>query len=241
MARGRPAPWHMDTRGKAVGMTGSGRKRTLGLVASVAMAAAVMGVTGCSSDGDSGDKSGDKKPAESSSAGQDSGGKSDDGGKNDQQGGGGSGIGGGPQVKQSSPQEAVASWVGAIVKGKPKEACLVMAEPAKGSAPAKVGSPERCNSGAPDVQKMQKGVGRFREAFSPKPPSDNPKVEAAQVPANGGKAVIPADKVTVDGKSLDKIIVSNSTGVKEDQLDVKFTSAKIKDAWYVTDFAFNIG
>lgn len=227
-------------------MTGSSRKRSVGRIAGAALAVTVLGVTGCSSDKDSG--TGEKDPASSgSSASKDSGGGD---GKGEGEGDKGAGKGEGDEAASSPPsggtphstaREAVASWVGAVVKGQPKKACLVMAQPATGSAPAQVGNPKRCNSNEADAVKMRDGIGRFREAFTPKPPSSDPKVQVAQVPATGGKAVVPAEKVTIDGKRLDKIIVANSTGVKEGQVDVKFKAAEIQNAWYVTDFDFNFG
>ncbi|MET7685989.1 hypothetical protein [Streptomyces sp. NPDC005423] len=88
---------------------------------------------------------------------------------------------------------------------------------------------------------MLENIGRIRTSFTPKPPTDDPKVEVAHVAPTGDEVVTPAEKVTVDGQTLDKVILSHSTGVKADQLDVKVHSTKIEDAWYVTDLDFNIG
>ncbi len=88
---------------------------------------------------------------------------------------------------------------------------------------------------------MQDNIGKFRTSFMPEPPTNNPKVEVATVPVTGDKAMVPADKVTVDGQTLDKIILSHSTGLESGQLDVKVESTKIADAWYVTNLDFNIG
>ncbi|MGP3922297.1 hypothetical protein [Streptomyces sp. 8N616] len=57
----------------------------------------------------------------------------------------------------------------------------------------------------------------------------------------GDKAVVPAGKVTVDGQTLDKIILSHSTGVEPGELDVKIDATEIDDSWYVTNLEFNIG
>ncbi|MDJ1137620.1 hypothetical protein [Streptomyces iconiensis] len=217
------------------------RKRNVGRIAGAVLAVSVLGVAGCSNDADSGEK---EPAAKGSTAPQDS----DDGkGSNDSKDSGGGKETGSSEPPQaagtphSTAQEAVASWVGAIVKGQPKKACLVMAGPTSGSSPAQVGNPKRCNSNEPDVVKMRDGAGRFREAFSPKPPPSNPKVEVAKTPVADGKTVVPADKVTIDGQSLEKVILSNSTGVKEGQLDVKVHAAEIKNAWYVTDFDLSVG
>ncbi|WP_369199299.1 hypothetical protein [Streptomyces sp. PU-14G] len=207
--------------------SGSYRKRSVGWIAGAALAAMAVGVTGCSGDSDSGEK---KPAADSSAADQPKEEKKD-----------GSATPPSSDTRRSSAEGAVAAWVTAIVKGQPKKACLVMAEPAAGSSPAKVGTPSRCNSDDPDVRKMRENLGKFRASFSPKPPPSDPQVDVARTPATGNKTVVPADKVTIDGETLDKVILSNSSGVKEGQLDVKMTSSKIEGAWYVTDFALDIG
>ncbi|MEV2211722.1 hypothetical protein AB0H86_09730 [Streptomyces sp. NPDC050997] len=194
------------------------RNRTVGWAVGATLVATVAGVTGCSNDTESAAE--EKPTASSSTAGESQ--KSS-------------------ATRQSTAEEAVATWVTAVVEGKPKQACLVMAEPATASKPARVGSPSMCNSGTPEARKIQENIGKFRTSFTPKPPTSNPKVEVAQVPVTGDKAVIAADKVTIDGQSLDKVILSNSTGVEPGQLDVKVESTKIDDAWYVTNLDFNIG
>ncbi|AXK37145.1 hypothetical protein DVA86_07035 [Streptomyces armeniacus] len=211
-------------------------KRTVGWVAGVALTAVVAGVTGCSNDSGSdsdsdADSAANEKPETKSSAPADP-----------EQPPGEDGATADPSApRQSSGQEAIASWVTAIIKNQPRKACLVMAEPAKGSTPAQVGSPEMCNGKGTEGKQMKEGLGRFRESFTPKPPTDNPKVEVAQVPATGGKMDVPADKVTVDGQTLHEIILSHSTGMKPGQLDVRFEASEIKGAWYVTNLDFNIG
>lgn len=203
------------------------RNGTVRWIAGVAVVAAVVGVTGCSKEAESDAGS---KPAASSSTGNGSEKKGD--GPADSQA---------SEPRQATAEEAVATWVTAVVKGEPKKACLVMADPAKGSSPAKVGTPDRCDSNAPEVRKMRENVGKLRTSFTPKKSTGDPKVEVAQAPATGGKVVVPADKVTVDGQTLDKVILSNSTGLKPGQLDVKVESTKIKDAWYVTNLDLNLG
>ncbi|WSQ07038.1 hypothetical protein OG604_04430 [Streptomyces sp. NBC_01231] len=210
-------------------MSDSNRSRTVGWAVGATLVATVAGVTGCSNDTDS---AADEKPSASSSttSGAQKGKKGDESKATQPS-----------AARQSTAEEAVAAWVTAVVQGKPKQACLVMAEPATSSSPAEVGSPSKCDSNTPEVRKMQKNIGQIRTSFTPKPPTSNPEVEVAQVPVTGGKAVVPADKVTIDGQSLDKVILSNSTGVKPGQLDVNVESTKIDDAWYVTNLDFNIG
>ncbi|WP_328437826.1 hypothetical protein OHA71_12565 [Streptomyces sp. NBC_00444] len=201
-------------------------------IAGGALAAMAAGVTGCSSDTGS---AADKEPAASSSAPADS----EKANKEKQQDG--SAAAQPSAVRQSTAEGAVAAWVTAVIKGQPEQACLLMGEPAADSSPARAGTPSRCNSNAPEVRQMQKNIGKFRTSFMPEPPTNNPKVEVATVPVTGDKAMVPADKVTVDGQPLDKIILSHSTGLDSGQLDVKMESTKIADAWYVTNLDFNIG
>ncbi|WP_371673699.1 hypothetical protein OG985_42085 [Streptomyces sp. NBC_00289] len=210
----------------------SHRKRAIGWIAGSALAAAVMGLTGCS---DSTDSTADKESAASSSPAADTD-KSEEGKPEDASASSRASAAG-----QSTAEGAVAAWVTAVVKGEVKDACLLMGEAAKGSSPARAGSEATCDGDAPQGKQMEKNIGQFREAFTPEPPTDDPKVDVAKVPATGGKAVVPADKITVDGQTLDKIILSHSTGVKSGQLDVKVHSTKIDEAWYVTDLDLDIG
>ncbi|MEU1801646.1 hypothetical protein [Streptomyces sp. NPDC019937] len=211
-------------------MSASQKNKTVGLIAGVAVMAAVAGVTGCSKETDS--DSGEKPAATSSSAaGSEKGSEKGDGPAASQP----------SATRQDTAGAAVATWVTAVIKGQPKQACLVMAKPATGSSPAQVGSPSRCDSDAPDVRKMRENVGKLRESFTPKQSEGEPKVDVAQVQADGDKAEVSGDKITVDGQTLNEVVLSNSKGLKPGQLDVKVESAKIKDAWYVTNFNLDIG
>lgn len=208
-------------------MSESYGSKTVRWIAGAAVVAAVVGVTGCSKEAESSEG---KKPAANSSTAAGS-----------EEKGGGSAASKPSAPRQATTEEAVATWVTAVIKGQPKQACLVMAEPASGSSPAQVGTPSRCNSDAPEVRKKQENVGKLRAAFTPKQSTGDPKVDVAKVPATGDKAVVPADKITVDGQTLDKVILSNSTGLKPGQLDVKVEATEIKDAWYVTNLDMNLG
>lgn len=66
-------------------------------------------------------------------------------------------------------------------------------------------------------------------------------MEVARVPATGDTVEFPADKISVDGQTLDKIVLSHSTGVTADQLNIKIQSSKIEDSWYVTNLDLDIG
>jgi len=144
-------------------------------------------------------------------------------------------------TRRSSAEGAVAAWVTAVVKDRPREACLVMADPAEDSAAARVGTPATCNRNTPKGRQMLDSIGRFHASFTPKHATGDPKVRVAEVQATGDEAVVPADKVVVDGQTLDKVILSNSTGLEPGQLDVKMESTRIKGAWYVTNLDFNVG
>ncbi|MER6290133.1 hypothetical protein [Streptomyces sviceus] len=144
-------------------------------------------------------------------------------------------------VDRSSAEKAVAGWVAALIKGETEQACLLMAEPADGSKPAQVGTEKTCGEGAPERKRMEATLGQFRESFTPDPPADDPKVEVTQPLGTGDKVRVPAAKINVDGKALDKIVLSHSTGVTQDQLDIKVESSRIEDSWYVTNLDFNVG
>ncbi|MEU9188973.1 hypothetical protein AB0D14_31410 [Streptomyces sp. NPDC048484] len=218
----------MNVSRKAVGVVlVNQRARRVGSIAGAAVAA-VVGLAGCSDDAD---PAADKKSSANSSPTADAEKPGDDA----------SASSSASDADQSTAEGAVAGWVTAVIKGQPEEACLLMAEPATGSKPAQVGSEAKCGEDAPERKEMEATLGQFRESFTPKPPTDDPKVEVTQPPATGDKVEVPADKITVDGQTLDKIVLSHSTGVTADQLDIKVESSKIKDVWYVTNLDFNIG
>ncbi|WAP58866.1 hypothetical protein [Streptomyces sp. S465] len=194
-------------------------ERTVGWIAGAAVVAVVTGVTGCSNNTSS---TTEKKPTADSSA-------TADAKKEAAQ----------PAAARQSAEGAVAEWVTAIIKNQPTRACLVMAD--TDASPVRVGSASMCNSDQPDVRKMKESIGRLRESFTPKPATSDPKVEVAQAPVTGDKAVVPANKVTIDGQTLDKVILSNSTGLTSGQLDVKVKASEINNAWYVTDFDLSVG
>ncbi|WP_328498625.1 hypothetical protein OHS59_42220 [Streptomyces sp. NBC_00414] len=202
------------------------RARRISSITGAALAA-VVALGGCSSDSDSdadkkspasGSPAADKKPDSDASASSPA-----------------------SAADRSTAEGAVAAWVTAVVKGEPKDACLVMAEPASGSKPATVGSEKTCADDAPERKQIDATVKQLGESFTPEPPSDDPKVEVAEVPAKGDTVEFPAEKITIDGQTLDEIVLSHSTGVTADQLDINVQSSKIEDSWYVTNLDFNIG
>ncbi|MCP3766858.1 hypothetical protein [Streptomyces sp. MAR25Y5] len=212
-------------------LTGHGKRAADWLVGGV-LVVTLTGVAGCSGDTD---PAADKKPAAASSApaGQ---GEAEEGEQES-----GSPTPPSSAADRATAEGAVAAWVAAVIKGDAEEACLLMGEAATEASPAKAGSPETCAGDAPQAKQMEKAVEGFRESFTPEPPTDDPKVEAAQTPATGDEVVIPADRITVDGKTLEEVILSNSTGLSPQDLNVNVEAGKIEDAWYVTNLDFDIG
>jgi hypothetical protein len=136
---------------------------------------------------------------------------------------------------QSTAEGVVAAWVAAVVKGETKDACLLMAGRATDSEPAKVGSEETCADNAPERKQIDGTLESIRESFTPEPPIDDPKVDVTKVPPTGDTVVFPADKININGQTLKQVVLSHSTGVSADQLEVSVQAGKIKDAWYVTN------
>ncbi|MDQ0779610.1 hypothetical protein QF026_008076 [Streptomyces aurantiacus] len=202
------------------------RARRIGSIAGVAVAA-VVGLAGCSDDKDS--ASDEKSSASSSSA------SSSPASDAEKTGDDASASSGASAADQSTAEGAVAAWVAAVIKGEPKDACLVMADPAADSKPAKVGSEETCADDAPERKQMDKTLGSIRESFTPEPATGDPKVDVTKVPPTGDTVVFPADKINIDGQTLKEVVLSHSTGVTADQLEVSVQAGKIEDAWYVTN------
>ncbi|MFJ6087929.1 hypothetical protein ACIQI8_41805 [Streptomyces sp. NPDC092369] len=201
------------------------RARRVGAIAGAAVAA-IVGLSGCSDDPESGE--GQKQPVSSSPVNDKS--KSPEAGSAAASG-----------VDRSSAEKAITGRVAALIKGDVEEACLLMAEPADGSRPAQVGSAKTCGDDAPERGRMKATLGQLKESFTSDPPSTDPKVEVTQALGAADKVTVPAAEINVDGQALDKIVLSHSTGVTQDQLDIKVESSKIEDSWYVTNLDFNVG
>jgi len=220
------------------------RKRNLGWIAGVVLATTV-GVAGCSND--SGSSAKEKEAGRGSNVAdpKEKDDKDDKNGKEEANAGGGTGDPTAPQDSevpgQATAEGAVAAWVAAVIKGQPKEACLLMGQSGTDSAPARASTPAMCEGETPEAREMQDNLKMIRTSFIPDPPTEDPKVEVAPVPSAGDKTVVPADKVVVDGQTLHNIILSNSTGVESEQLDVTMESTKIGTAWYVTNLDLGVG
>ncbi|MER7694637.1 hypothetical protein [Streptomyces sp. NPDC097610] len=196
------------------------------MAAGLLAASVVGGVTGCSSDSDS---SADAKPVAEGTAASP---KKEASKESEAQSSG---------ARQASAQEAVATFVSAVVEDRWTDACLVMAQSEDGATPAQLGSPKLCNSNDPATREMQKNVSSMGKSFRPNNLTGASKVEVVEVPPTSNKVQVPADKIMVNGKPLDDVILSNSTGVSKEQLDVKVESVKIEGKWWVNNVEFNIG
>jgi hypothetical protein len=103
-------------------------------------------------------------------------------------------------------------------------------------APPKVFSPDTCAGENDTVKALHTVLDGLHTAFTPDNAANPPEVEVAGPAAIGDSAKITADKVSVDGKTLDDIVLSHSTGVQPGQTNITFSLQKVKEAWYVTNF-----
>ncbi|MFD0312724.1 hypothetical protein [Streptomyces flavalbus] len=142
---------------------------------------------------------------------------------------------------QSTPEEAVATLVTAIIEDDKGRACRVTGTAATGSEPAKPHTAAMCDSDSPDVQQMNKVVDSLRTSFTPEGANGQADTEVAEVAAADGKAVVPGEGITVNGQTLNEIMLSHSTGLTADQLDTAFEVTEVQGAWYVTDMKLGVG
>ncbi|CAM5335857.1 hypothetical protein [Streptomyces fumanus] len=142
---------------------------------------------------------------------------------------------------QSSPEEAVGTLITAVIEGDTEQACLVMGPSVTGSAPATGDPGAACASGSPASEQVKTVTDRLRTTFKPQQAGGHPAVEVNEVTAEGGKAKIPADRITVDGQTLEEVVLANSTGLGSGDLDIAFEATQTGDRWYVTDVDMNIG
>ncbi len=142
---------------------------------------------------------------------------------------------------QSTVQGVVATWVTAVVEDRPKEACLVMATPATDGSPAKPSTEAMCGGDGPEAQRMADQIHRMHTSFTPDQPKSPPTVKVAEVPVTDKKATVDGEQITVDGQTLEAIVVSHSTGVKEDQVGVRIEAGVVAGRWYVTDLGLSVG
>lgn len=143
-------------------------------------------------------------------------------------------------AKSGAPtaEQALAQWIGAVVSGDFDQACSVMADAEQ--TPPKVFSPETCAGQDETMKSVRKVLDGLRTAFTPDNAANPPKVEVAGPAATGDSAKIAADKISVEGKTLDDIVLSHSTGVQPGQTNITFSLQKLEEAWYVTNFDLKI-
>jgi hypothetical protein len=142
---------------------------------------------------------------------------------------------------QSTVQGAVAKWVTAIIEDDPKEACLVMATPATDGSPPKPNTAATCGSDTQEAKQTKQTLDSLHESFTPDQPKSPPTVKVAKVPVKDKKATVDGEQITVDGETLKGIVLSHSTGVKEDQVDVSVKASLLNGLWYVTDLGLSVG
>jgi hypothetical protein len=146
-----------------------------------------------------------------------------------------------PAGARSTPEEAVGTLVTAVIEGDTEQACLIMGPSVTGSAPSTADAESACADGSPASKQVKTVTDRLRTTFTPQQAGGHPTVEVKQVPATGGKAEVPADRITVDGQTLEEVVLSNSTGLEPGDLDIAFEATETDGRWYVTDMDMNIG
>ncbi|GAA0896873.1 MULTISPECIES: hypothetical protein [Streptomyces violaceusniger group] len=88
---------------------------------------------------------------------------------------------------------------------------------------------------------MAPGLKSMSKAFSPRNASGKPTVKVDAPTPKGDKAVVPAAKITVDGKPLRAIMLSRSHGVDPKSFTAKVETAKVNGKWYIGDFDMDSG
>jgi hypothetical protein len=136
--------------------------------------------------------------------------------------------------RPSTAQQVLADWTGAVIAGDYKRACTDMADTSV--SPAKPYTAAMCDPADTKVKTMERVLKGLREAFTPANSTGKPDVKVTGPAPTGDSATIAADKITVDGKPLDQVVLANSTGVKPGETNFTFGVGKIEGGWYVTDF-----
>ncbi|TDC69203.1 hypothetical protein E1200_09285 [Actinomadura sp. GC306] len=137
---------------------------------------------------------------------------------------------------QSSPEAVVRGWTTALVTNQLKQACMSMAvAPDKNSAPSPATS-EACGSGGRAANMLR----RLQPSFTPANSGTSPQVKVADVTPSGGTVTVSGDQITVDGQTLTAIVLSNSTGLKKENIGLGVKAGNISGKWYVTDIKLSI-
>lgn len=200
-------------------------KRLVGSATAVALLAALPLMAACSGGSDSSSASDDSSPSPSGSTSDSS--KASSGNGSSAEAG-----------DQSTVSSTVSAWVSAVIEKDGKQACLLSTVPGS-TSPPKASSPKTCD--ASTTKKRARGVKSLSKSFTPQNASGKPTVQVDAPTPKGDEAVVPAEKITVDGKPLKKIMLSGSQGVDSKSFDAKVKTNKIDKKWYVNGFDMDIG
>ncbi|TDC74039.1 hypothetical protein [Streptomyces hainanensis] len=214
-------------RARSTAVRRVGGMGVLALVAALAM-------TACSDESEeSTDTASDSSESSASTEGSDDSPESDE---SQEEGSRDEGSGGG----QATAGDAVAVWVTAIVEDQPVDACLAMGTVGDDGT-AVANTAEMCEGEGPEAEQARQGVSALRESFLPENPGVPPVVAAAEGTESEGTTTFGGDQITVDGQTLQDIVVSNSTGVEAGQIGIEVETAEIDGLWYVTDMGLSLG
>jgi hypothetical protein len=136
--------------------------------------------------------------------------------------------------RPATGQQVLADWVGAVIAGDYKRACTDMADVS--ASPPKVYTAATCDPANAEIKTMERVLKGLRETFTPANSTGKPEVQVTGPAPTGDSATIAADKITVNGKTLDEVVLANSTGVKPGETNITFGVSKVEGGWYVTDF-----
>jgi hypothetical protein len=136
--------------------------------------------------------------------------------------------------RPATGQQVLADWVGAVIAGDYKRACTDMADASV--TPPKPYTAAMCDPSEPKVKTMERVLKGLREGFTPANSTGKPEVKVTGPAPTGDSATIAADKITVNGQTLDQVVLANSTGVQPGQTNFTFGVGKIDGGWYVTEF-----
>jgi hypothetical protein len=146
-----------------------------------------------------------------------------------------------PSAAKATVQDVVGRWVAAIIAGNHVEACQLMGHAASATSAAKAMDANACQGSGAEAQQAKQVVERLRGSFTPKQSSGAPTMQVAEVPVTDNTATVSGDDVSIDGRSLTAVVLSNSSGIEAGQLKLEIEAANIGGSWYVTDFDLSIG
>lgn len=202
-----------------------------GTVNSVAVSAAAMamaiGLAGCGSSGSTtGTKSvGDASSASPSAATSSSG-----------------------ATKMSDPATVMQVWLTNVIGGDYSQACMESTGMPTATQTSSTSAPSAAVCADPtkpiaDGQSLESVLSKLRVVFTPKSATAGTPVNVQVTPVkpSGGSVTYDASDITVNGQKLDDIVVSHSTGVTAQQLDISFPLSEINGSWYVANFNMQIG